>query len=550
MADKIKELPLLYDESGTAYPPWDWQADEDRQTGYNALISNGPVTDFSHYTWNELVEWLDAKLMFAGLDWVDSFGSVEETKVSTENPVLTAKRFNAMVYNIDYYLPRAWSWWCRPEAEGYVGRIGFQGLSDSINPDIVYGAYFLELTAAMNKFLEVLKNEADFSEFDAEELSECNIKANLKTGKGAGLDSSFLSESLHASIFELGKGIGLKAREQSFSEEEARLKRSESSVLIWRYSRFSDYIATAEAFRSRLIVFAQNILTLLDSTLRRALAGVLVYPPQKILSMYEAEAKRSFAAKIKGRYLSASTRKAVQVFARKTAPLYGDFLSATKLSAGLIAGKLTALSNPNSLLSLTRFQAEAGFKKSARLDFAETSLSKFSANFRRRGAIPFAWKNASATKRIDILRADESAALVLKGKSASTISAILSFYSVEPEWFEPVQRGSDLYIRSVYRASEKDGGLYIDVFVWYNPIQEGSDLYIRQAFDVWQQNENLNIETEVFFVPEQRGSDLYIKSVDTLHQVDDNADVDMDYYAEPVQTGSNLYIRQDFLGGA
>lgn len=97
-------------------------------------------------------------------------------------------------------------------------------------------------------------------------------------------------------------------------------------------------------------------------------------------------------------------------------------------------------------------------------------------------------------------------------KMLSGCVVALSFDPGTPsEWYDPVQTGSNLYIRSVDSSWQDGEKAYIDLSVFYEPKQEESGLYIRSAYSVWTDGGSANIDTDFFLEPVQEGSDLYIR---------------------------------------
>lgn len=178
----MKELPLL--SSDFPYFSWEEQTGnatvEQLQKAYNAVISEGKTTDFSRVVWNDLVELLYQAIIQSGLTWIDSYGSVEDTKIISLYGKLTAKRFNAMTINIDTIINNAWRWEVNPYVLGYVARARFYGIAEKKKKgDYVYGWYIIILADVINLLIAVLKNEADFAEFKIENLSSTPTDVSL-----------------------------------------------------------------------------------------------------------------------------------------------------------------------------------------------------------------------------------------------------------------------------------------------------------------------------------------------------------------------------------
>lgn len=119
--------------------PWDWRMSnglasaEATIKAYNAVTSNGSLLDFSYLVWNDMVDKVKAILDHKGYSWATTFATYSETKMSSSDKNLTAKRFNSLRFNIGSH---------------YSTGI------ETVDPgDTVYGWYFTKLTECMNHMI-------------------------------------------------------------------------------------------------------------------------------------------------------------------------------------------------------------------------------------------------------------------------------------------------------------------------------------------------------------------------------------------------------------
>lgn len=116
--------------------------DGEAYDAYWAITNKGPVSDFNHRVWNDMCfkcrEILAAKgYGNEGLNgWDTSFGSFDDTLMHTNNSVLTARRFNALRYNI--------------------GRNYSTGIQEQYKGDVVKGSYFTTLAQCLNDWIDTL----------------------------------------------------------------------------------------------------------------------------------------------------------------------------------------------------------------------------------------------------------------------------------------------------------------------------------------------------------------------------------------------------------
>lgn len=123
--------------------------------------------------------------------------------------------------------------------------------------------------------------------------------------------------------------------------------------------------------------------------------------------------------------------------------------------------------------------------------------------------------------------------------------AALSNEGEEPEesWYDPVQTGSNLYIRSAWLFWNDGSKGYIDADIWYEVIREGSNLYIRSVDSSYQDREQVFIDLSLWLSPVQDGENLHIRSAGSVWTDGDSANIDTAFYLDPVQDGTDLHIR-------
>lgn len=175
----INTLPLL----PSSWAEWDWtQSNGDASVtqmskGYQALLNQGQCSSFSRLIWNDLVECTAAVISEAGLTWDSTYCSVNECKITTSLGSLTATMFNSVALNIHRFGFFTWKWAVCRDKKGYVGRDTFKGYSEyGGNSDFLYGWYIEELTVKLNRLIQVLKEEANFGEFES--FAQASVLSN------------------------------------------------------------------------------------------------------------------------------------------------------------------------------------------------------------------------------------------------------------------------------------------------------------------------------------------------------------------------------------
>ena len=130
--------------------PWSWSASNgsasNTQTAeaYSAIIKKEPVSNFSYLVWNDLVDKVIEMRKGAGKsDWSTSnsdgtniYISSSATKMTSTDKTLTAKRFNALRWNI--------------------GTVVSTDITDKNPGDEVKGSYFIALAEKLNEAINTM----------------------------------------------------------------------------------------------------------------------------------------------------------------------------------------------------------------------------------------------------------------------------------------------------------------------------------------------------------------------------------------------------------
>ena len=116
--------------------PWDWNRSNgsatatQTQTAYGTVTSRGPLSDFSYKVWNDLCSKTLEVMTSRNLSWVNTYGSYAETKMSSSDKRMTARRFNALRWNL--------------------GQMVSTGTPEVASGDIIMGRYFTQFATAIN----------------------------------------------------------------------------------------------------------------------------------------------------------------------------------------------------------------------------------------------------------------------------------------------------------------------------------------------------------------------------------------------------------------
>lgn len=142
---------------------WTWNdsngsaTKEETMAAYSAVTNQGSVSNFSYKVWNDLVDKINEIILSIKPEWITTYGTYLNTRMSDADKELTANRFNAAVTNT-YYM--WWSWTTDHSSPGYTGRKEFHGTARyGNNSDKVYGQYFLELAERMNTMIHIINDD-------------------------------------------------------------------------------------------------------------------------------------------------------------------------------------------------------------------------------------------------------------------------------------------------------------------------------------------------------------------------------------------------------
>jgi hypothetical protein len=135
---------------------WSWTASNGNATAAQtksalALLQNhGLTADFSRNVWNDLADRVGDLANEAGNKWITTYSKdAQAARVTSSGDGLTAKKFNALVNNLQFPL---FTWTGKDTTTaGHLGRLTMYGWDEKgKNADICYGYYIVELARIYN----------------------------------------------------------------------------------------------------------------------------------------------------------------------------------------------------------------------------------------------------------------------------------------------------------------------------------------------------------------------------------------------------------------
>ncbi len=137
-----KEGTFTTEQKKPSVTAWSWEKsngsaeDWETEDAYDAITSNGPTTDFSYKVWNDLVSKTNETIQAAGRSWDSFYLSFEDTKMTKDNKVITADRFNSLRNNINF---------------GHDTKLPVVKKGD-----VIKGKYFITLASGLNSWINSL----------------------------------------------------------------------------------------------------------------------------------------------------------------------------------------------------------------------------------------------------------------------------------------------------------------------------------------------------------------------------------------------------------
>ena len=484
----VENIPCL----DASYPLFSWS---DWPDSAAALVSGGLTSEFEKEAWTAIVDHLAAVLTASGLSWDGRYTTLAGAKISEEYGDLYAAAFNSVRHNIDTAVPALWWGWAKdPNFRGYIGRKDFRGVDayGDNGADDVYPEYFTELVRRLNFLISVLTGEA----------------VTGVAGSGTGTTNCDAELLARLAFYLAAASVGY-----SISE------------------------ANGVALPSKAFASSQIIESIYDAAMRSGIAAVLDWDDYLMRSDYKAGMKSCVSRNLGGHRYNLTSLYRGEMNIHNARPIAAKWLSGSLEVGGMVQFPSLPFGAFDGL-EKTLHTAPVAAPQGLRLAGRHKSATGHGAEIISVDGCPVTAQGKAATltaavpaklgiaytgageKVVSLHAAALKGAVGLKAipmNSCTVLAAALYLKSTGPVWVDPVQTGSNLYIRSVWSSWRDADGLQIDTREFYAPIRDGSNLYIRSAWNSYQDRDKANIDTaDVFYRPHQSGSDLYIRSAASL----------------------------------
>lgn len=514
----MKNLPLI----SSTFELFDWLKSngnataEQTQKAYETITSNGtiPIINFNYVVWNDLVDKLYSALNEAEISWDSTYGTYQETRM-TGLMQWTAKRFNAVAYNIEILINNVWKWEINKDVTGYLGRARMKGVKEVglDKADTYYGWYIEELARVLNTFIGVLKNDSDYI-IDLEHLDIINTTYQVP----------LLAQD----------SLPIEPQSMSFTIDEVQLL-SLQTIVLSAYC-FSNSIDIAELTTLPIINLQSDEITksidkvdvqslevlalsheVFINTIHEAILNTPTSEPIEISHISKSRDKVEVVTptilNIEHEYIS-NTIYEVEVRTPQIdyveieeinksieqvdlMSLVSDYVQIEKISNSIEYVELIN-SIPEHLeignISTSIEDVEVNQVPSNPFEIENISTSIDGLEINQVPSNPFEIENISNSIEELELSFAESIPLNIANFIRTICRVELTLEQLETEWLYPIQSGTDLYIQQVYDGYKENTDLYIDTEIWLAPIQNGTDLYIRQLYNSSKEDDQVKGE--------------------------------------------------------
>lgn len=383
------------------------------------------------------------------------------------------------------------------------------------------------------------------------ELAETTVDADLETLRSGRLAVQQAVQSLCSATIVSANWKYMTAEERALSSSVARLARyaagcfghqsistarQEADVQLWRALFIDASDLAVSSHKATVLQFPFIAPTAAEKSWTTHNADAHAKRPRKAAGIYLATSESTGAVVPYSPVLAGSYRLSESQHNAAATDWPGEKLSASDKSASLTEAAVSAekpVYVTGETRSKTQSQASAVSAKPTWTGAQELmhSLSSAVVNAPKGDKVTAEQRVLSLIAAA--LKRPAKKGLAAEQKAKSLVYAAISFYGVTPEpgWYDPVQTGSDLYIRSAYLFWQEDGnGYFTEVF--FKPVRIGDDLYIRSVQSIWTEGNEANIDTDVFYTPIQTDGDLHLRSVDLFWNDGSEGNVDTDVFFE------------------
>lgn len=568
----------------------------------DSLSSGRKTAYFPRTRWNEIVEAVKACMDAAGEEWDAAYGSINETLFDIANKpddrTFTAKRFNAVTYNIEKLIKNKWKWAVDDSVKGFLNRARVRGVTEAgSNADTVYGWYIIELARVVNLLINILKDNADFAELGFQGGSETNVKADLVVAKSLPINVQALSASIVNAKLCADPAAHLDATVLSGTNKHAELTVAKSFPLESLVISGTNVKADLKAMLSAGMESHVSSGTSVHAELAKNIYSAKMKFQGSSWTNVFAEISFHNGIEILGRTISESITHAalskapplsVSSYQNSRTSVYAQiknlesFLLASKAVSSSEIHAEMALTEPMHIYSQLSSESSVWSKMVLpRVDWMYAmaqSGSTVSAEMLTREPILAEAHIQSQTQTHAELRNVEPKHMESASVSSSAVHAEASLvqplYATSESNSESsahadltIGRPMDLKVEALIQSmsyaelvnilparmvSEAKSGTTVDAELlrkkaanmaahitcgtnvhavlsfwepepeetWYDPVQNGTDLYVRNAYPRWKENANVHLDSGgVFYEAEQTETNVYIRSAESLKGV-------------------------------
>lgn len=456
----IKNLPSDFEN-------WTWEksngqaTDEQTQKAYHAIKNQGDRKEFSYLVWNDLIDKLKEVVRLSGNTW-----SGNDVKMSAPHQALTAADFNTTRKNIEL-IPTTWKWKFDKNFKGYIAR------EDMRAGDIVYGSYIEELVRKIVVLIDVLKDTANFAECQIILDMIAAINTNIAPLPSVPLNREIdVIAEIHSDAVAL-PSVPTNGQINAVAEIDAVGKVCDSAKLNANIKAKSTVNIEGMVKPSVAIGIKTKgeSVSSLEAFVRRAvkLYAAVVAQSEHENTIHLCESL-GILSTVHGAANYEGNITLVEIL-EQSADVNCQF-EVEQPNINVCEKELLTMNEEMSFLPAVSVMT--GFPLP--VDAESHSIMIEDCDLILRPNIPL--EMIAAGKSVGRLQISQNNIISLDALIEAKAEASIEFGD---QWFDPIQTGTNLYIRQAYSAERIIDDLEIDT--WKYPIQNGTDLYIPQMYE-------------------------------------------------------------------
>lgn len=442
-------MPLS--EISSSFPVFSWNSSNGSATAEQtvaacqALENEGRCILFSYLVWDDMVDTLRKLQTALSVSWDEEYASYENTRMTKADSSLTAARFNSFRYNIDIIWRPGWPWalpscpsWLQRNSRSFLGREDVRGYSQYKEQcDRVYGWYLLELVRKMNILIRLMRGDDIAVEMDYSRTMQTLKCASAGLFEAVLVSIQSASGSAKAAHMTAVEALSLFAKRSDQAVSVAKLEPAQVLSLAYSFHSGSASFYSMRVAAAACMDYQRRIRSKTGMAQLVIATAIAVMYQQMHGSSQETSMITADIMEVGGEEenASAETAAADTVGINTVAVRHADQSAAEATVITLRADQILSLNSA----------AESSTESTSDLNTVETE------------------KLTSLHHLVFACEAHLLPASVVgvscRNEIGTEAAANLHFDAEEDpaDWFDPVQTGTNLYIRQTYEDPDQAG---------------------------------------------------------------------------------------------